>query len=180
MPILNPYGLLCGGLLLLITVNFLFDFLTIQIADKEIGRKKELKGTLEYLSQQFAHLEMVNVLPDDLEQREFVANRALDVRSGSMLYLAFIIRHDATPLGTPGMALWYLHLTRLGKVVRTFFLGDVEITDSKAYLDDCVESYSKALHDIVGIHMIIKVWEIVKGTCSCLEYEFDRQQGSLH
>jgi len=45
---------------------------------------------------------MVNVLPNDLEQREFVVNRALDVRSASMLHLAFIIRHDATPLGTPG------------------------------------------------------------------------------
>jgi hypothetical protein len=45
---------------------------------------------LEYLSQQFAYLEMVNVLPDDLEQREFVANRALDVRSAAMTYLAFM------------------------------------------------------------------------------------------
>jgi len=80
-------------------------FLTIQIADKEIGRKEELKRTLEYLSQQFAHLEMVKVLPNDLEQREFVANRALDVRSASMTYLAFMICHDATPLGTPGTTL---------------------------------------------------------------------------
>jgi hypothetical protein len=47
---------------------------------------------------------MVNVLPDDLEQREFVANRALDVRSASMLYLAFIICHDTTPFGIPGTA----------------------------------------------------------------------------
>jgi hypothetical protein len=57
---------------------------------------------LEYLSQQFAHLEMMNVLPDDLGQRDFVVNRALDVRSASMTYLAVWIRHDATPLGTPG------------------------------------------------------------------------------
>jgi hypothetical protein len=57
---------------------------------------------LEYLSQQFEHLEMVNVLPDDLEKREFVINRALDVRSASIMYLAVRIRHSATPLGTPG------------------------------------------------------------------------------
>ena len=80
----------------------LFDFLNVQIADKEIGRKEELERTLEYLSQQFAHLEMVKVLPDDLDQHEFVTNRALDVRSASMAYLAFMIRHDATPLGIPG------------------------------------------------------------------------------
>jgi hypothetical protein len=81
---------------------FWFDFLTIQIADKVIGRKEELGRTLECLSQQFEHLEMVNVLPEDLEHREFVVNRALDDRSASMMYLAVMIRHDATPLGTPG------------------------------------------------------------------------------
>ena len=53
--------------------------------------------------------------------------------------------------------------TWLGKVAKTFFLGVVKITDSKAYLDNCVQSYSRALHDMVGIHMIIKVWEIEKG-----------------
>ena len=45
---------------------------------------------------------MMNVLPDDLEQRDFVVNRALDVRSASMIYLAVWIRHNATPFGTPG------------------------------------------------------------------------------
>jgi len=44
----------------------------------------------------------VKVLPDELDQREFVVNRALDVRSASMMYLAVSIRHNATPLGTPG------------------------------------------------------------------------------
>ena len=53
--------------------------------------------------------------------------------------------------------------------MRTFFLGDVKITDSKAYLNNCIESYSRALHDFVGIHLIIKVWELVKGTCSSLD-----------
>ena len=74
----------------------------MQIAEKEIARKRELNATLEHLSKQFAHLELVNVLPDDLEQRDFIVNRALDVRSASMMYLAISIRHDATPLGTPG------------------------------------------------------------------------------
>jgi hypothetical protein len=54
------------------------------------------------MSHQFAHLGMVNVLPSDLGQREFVVNRALDVRSASMTYLAVSIRHQGTPLGTPG------------------------------------------------------------------------------
>ena len=44
---------------------------------------------------------MVKVLPDEVEQREFVINQALDVRSASMMYLAVSIRHNATRLGTP-------------------------------------------------------------------------------
>ena len=58
----------------------------------------------------------------------------------------------------------------LGKVAKTFFLGDVEITDSKTYLDNCVENYHRAVSNIVSAPMIIKVWEIVKGTCSCLKW----------
>jgi hypothetical protein len=58
---------------------------------------------LDHLSQQFAHLELVNILPEELEQREFVINRALDVRSASMMHLAVSLRHDSTPLGTPGI-----------------------------------------------------------------------------
>jgi hypothetical protein len=62
-----------------------------------------------------------------------------------------------------------------GKVVKTLFLGDEKIIDSKVYLDNCIENYSRALNDIVGIRMIIKVWEMVKGKCSCLECEFNCQ-----
>ena len=85
----------------------------MQIADKEIGRKEELERMLEYLCQQFAHLELVNVLPDNLEQRDLVVNRALDVRSASMMYLAVMIRHDATPLGTPGTKSQYIYLNKV-------------------------------------------------------------------
>ena len=91
----------------------MFDSLIIQIADKEIGRKEELGRTLEHLSHQFAHLEMMKVLPDELEQREFVVNRALDVRSAAMMYLAVSIRHDATPLGTPGTTPAYICLNKI-------------------------------------------------------------------
>jgi hypothetical protein len=58
----------------------------------------------------------------------------------------------------------------LGRVVKTFFLGDVEITDSRIYLDICIEKYHRALSDIVGIRMIIKVWEAVKDIYSSLDY----------
>ena len=52
--------------------------------------------------QQLEQLEIIDILPDDLEQRESVINRAMDVRSASMLYLAVNIRYQTTPLGDLG------------------------------------------------------------------------------
>ena len=55
------------------------------------------------MCQQLEQLAILDILPDDLEQREFVINRALDVRSAAMLFLATNIRHDSTFLGIPGI-----------------------------------------------------------------------------
>ena len=54
----------------------------------------------------------------------------------------------------------------IGKVVKVFFIGDEKITDSKVYLEKCVDNYSRALANVVGVRSIIKVLEIVKGTFS--------------
>ena len=54
------------------------------------------------MSQQLEQLAILDVLPEDLEQRDFVINRAMDVRSACMLYLAICIRHDSTSFGIPG------------------------------------------------------------------------------
>lgn len=55
-------------------------------------------------------------------------------------------------------------------MVKTFFLGDDEINDSKAYLAICVENYHRTLSG-VGVRMIIEVREIVKGISSLLEHD---------
>jgi len=57
------------------------------------------------MCQQLEQLAILDILPDDLAQREFVINRALDVRSATMLFLALNIRHDSTFLGIPGIPL---------------------------------------------------------------------------
>jgi len=59
---------------------------------------------------QLGHLGVINDIPEDLNQREAVVNRALDVRSAAMNYLAITIRHHATPLGTLGI---FAHFVRL-------------------------------------------------------------------
>jgi hypothetical protein len=60
---------------------------------------------LEFICQQLEQLDVVGRVPDDLRQRDFIINRAMDVRSASLLYLALHIRHDATPLGIFGISL---------------------------------------------------------------------------
>jgi len=52
--------------------------------------------------QQLEQLEILDMLPEDLEQHESVVNCAIDVRSASMIYLAVNIRHQATPGGDIG------------------------------------------------------------------------------
>ena len=71
--------------------------------DKEIEMKAELENALDYMCQQLEQLAVLDVLPNDIQQREFVIDRALDVRSSFMLYLATIICHESTPLGIPGI-----------------------------------------------------------------------------
>jgi len=57
---------------------------------------------LDYLCQQIGQLGVANDLPEGLDRRDVVINRAMDVRSAAMLYLASHINHDATPFGTLG------------------------------------------------------------------------------
>ena len=59
---------------------------------------------MEYICQQFGHLKIVKAVPADLEQHVQIrlTNRAMDVRSACILYLAAQIKHDKVWLGTIG------------------------------------------------------------------------------
>lgn len=70
--------------------------------DKELTRKEERMKSLDYICHQVGQLEVVNGIPPDLEQLDVVINRAIDVRSAAMRYLASQIRHDTNRLGTAG------------------------------------------------------------------------------
>jgi len=61
--------------------------------------------TLDFMCQQLEQLKVVDsLLPDDIEKGESAINRAMDIRSACMRYLAVNIRHDTTPLGIVGAA----------------------------------------------------------------------------
>ena len=58
---------------------------------------------LEYLYQELEQLAIVKQLPESVDQREAVVNRALDIRSSCMVYLAQHISHQSTQFGVIGI-----------------------------------------------------------------------------
>ena len=60
--------------------------------------------TLDYIHRHLTHLGVVDDIPDGLPQHDVLVNRALDVRSSSMLYLAMQLKHDGNRLGVTGLA----------------------------------------------------------------------------
>jgi hypothetical protein len=110
--------------------------------------------------QQLEQLEILDILPKELEQREYVFNRAIDVRSAAMIYLAVNIHHQATALGDIGKT--YLHLSSLirsGNVFKTFFIGDEKITNATEYLKLALDDYCRALNNIHA-HISVKSYEL--------------------
>jgi hypothetical protein len=77
----------------------------LQIAEKEAERKEQVERALTFISQQLEQLDILELIQGDadLDNYESLFNRAMDVRSASMIYLAVHIHHDATPLGSIGV-----------------------------------------------------------------------------
>ena len=65
----------------------------------ELRRQEELTETLDYMCHQLQQLEVVQRLPDDVGDYELIVNRAVDVRSACMLYIAHQILDDRFFLG---------------------------------------------------------------------------------
>jgi hypothetical protein len=68
-----------------------------------MARTEELERTLDYMCQQLEQLDVVRILPVDLEEYRGVVNRAVDIRSACMVYIACHIQHDITKFGLVGI-----------------------------------------------------------------------------
>ena len=77
-------------------------FADVKIAEQESTRKETLRRELEHMWQILGQLEVIENLPDDVENTS-LTNRAIDVRSAMMLYLAVEIEHGDNPLGIVGV-----------------------------------------------------------------------------
>jgi len=100
VPILNPYGVLCGGLFLLITVYPKFTWPDwVKIAEKEIQRKQEIEDKLDFISQQLGQLRILDSLPRIAVSPDSLLNRAIDVRAACLLFLAIHIHRESQRTG---------------------------------------------------------------------------------
>jgi len=98
-----PFGLIAAGILLLISVNYLLnDVLTIQIAEKELTRRNTIEGKLDYISRHLEQIEIVQELPETNIRSVQLENRATDVLSASLTFLAMSINHELGSLGMIG------------------------------------------------------------------------------
>jgi hypothetical protein len=122
---------------------------------------------MDYLCQQFGYLKIVKSVPLDIRQDDRIrlANRAMDVRSACLVYLAAQLKHDKAWLGMIGNTssiLADLAHKRVGKVIKGFFAGDGKITDAAAYLQKSVKDYRQAVEStslVIGVETL----KIVKG-----------------
>ena len=82
------------------------------------------------MSQVMNDLQIVENIPENLEQRESVINRAIDITSACMVYLAEHLCHDMVPLGDLGEVAIFQLLIISGKVFKTVFVGDEKLTNA--------------------------------------------------
>ena len=67
----------------------------IDVGEKEIARRKEFEKALDYISQQLELLKTVNQLSDAEIKSAPVVDRATDVFSAVLRYIAVNVRHKS-------------------------------------------------------------------------------------
>jgi len=68
-----------------------------------VGRREKVEKTVDYICRQLAQLSVLESLPDGHVQPEQLMNRATDILSAVLTYLAIHIRHEPGPFGVVGI-----------------------------------------------------------------------------
>jgi len=78
------------------------DVLITQIADKELTRRDAIGRKLDYISRHLEQIEIVKQLPDTDIRSVQLEDRAMDVLSASLTFLAVNINYELGNLGMIG------------------------------------------------------------------------------
>jgi hypothetical protein len=74
-----------------------------KMAEREIKRKEEIEKTLDYIYRQLGQLTGIQSLPDSVVPPQALINRATDVKSAVLVYVAVHIRYEGIRCGIIGM-----------------------------------------------------------------------------
>jgi hypothetical protein len=77
-------------------------FLIEQVANSEIARKSEIEKKLDFIARRLEQLKVITQLPDTIVPTDDLINRATDVRSACLKYIAVQIRHESQYFGLAG------------------------------------------------------------------------------
>src|SRR5271154_2544257 len=88
--------------MLFIAVSSFVAVLIQKIADREVSRKQLIQKNVEYICQHLGQLSVIEHLPDTDDQPKQLTNRATDVLSAALNYLAVHIRHEPGRFGVFG------------------------------------------------------------------------------
>lgn len=116
------------------------------MADREIERKEEIEANLVFISRQLGQLRIIQNLPQIGIPPDAVLNRAIDVRSAALAYIATQIQYEAA--GEPGVfrnIQCVQSMTYLGSTLSTFFIGDEDWKSVGSALQKSVEDFNKTL-----------------------------------
>jgi hypothetical protein len=72
------------------------------MADQELDRRQAIEEKLQYISRQIGRLEVINQVPSSEFECDQLVNRATDVISASLAYIAISIRRESATLGVIG------------------------------------------------------------------------------
>jgi hypothetical protein len=81
---------------------FFLAFLIQEIADDEFALKAEIEKALDYIYYQLGQLYVIHDLPVSSVPSEALINRALNVKSAVLTYIATHLSHDCNRLGIGG------------------------------------------------------------------------------
>lgn len=120
-----------------------------------------MRSQLEEMCRIYAGLQTLETWPDEL-QYEPLLNRALDIRSSFMQYLAVQIKHANTPLGKVGMLCFIMPANFLGRVAKVFATGSESLTDATTDVKIAVDNYTRELQS-THANLTVEVWKKVRG-----------------
>ena len=88
--------------MLFIAVSSFVVVLIQKIADREVSRQELIQKDVEYICRQLEQLNVIEHLPDTDDPPTQLRNRATDVLSASLHYLAVHIRRESGRFGVVG------------------------------------------------------------------------------